>query len=91
MIIADAIYVICTVTSLVCTVLLARGYMRSRVPLLLWSSICFACFTLNNLLLFIDLDNYFFSNVTNLAPERTFPAAVGVVILCYALIAEAVR
>lgn len=89
--IADAIYVICTLTSLLCTILLARGYRRTKVKLLLWSSICFACFTINNILLFIDLDNYFFANVSNLGGVRTLPAAIGVMVLCYALIMEAVR
>lgn len=89
--IADAVNLLCTLTSLVCTVLLARGYTRSRVPLLLWSAVCFGCFTLNNVLLLIDVDTYFFSNVTNLAGIRVIPSALGVIALCYALISEAVR
>lgn len=89
--IPDAVYLLCTLTSLACTVLLARGYARSRVPLLLWSSVCFACFTLNNILLLVDLDVYFFPNVTNLAPIRAIPSALGLIVLCYALVREAVR
>jgi hypothetical protein len=51
----SAIYLLCAVTSLICLVLLARGYARTGVRLLLWSSICFVGLALNNLLLFIDL------------------------------------
>lgn len=88
--IADAVNLLCTLTSLVCTILLARGYMRSRVPLLLWSAVCFGLFTVNNILLFIDIDSYMFPP-TNLASVRAIPSAIGVVVLCYALIREAVR
>jgi Family of unknown function (DUF5985) len=89
--IADAVNLLCTLTSLVCTILLARGYARSRLPLLFWSAICFGCFTLNNVLLLIDIDTYVFPNVTNLASIRAIPSAIGVIALCYALIREAVR
>ncbi len=89
--IADAVNLLCTLTSLACTVLLARGYSRSRVPLLLWSAVCFGCFTLNNILLLIDIDTYVFPNVSSLAPIRAIPSAIGVIILCYALVREAVR
>ncbi len=88
--IADAVNFLCTLTSLVCTVLLARGYARSRVPLLLWSAVCFGFFTINNILLLIDIDTYVFP-ATNLAPVRAIPSAIGVIVLCYALVREAVR
>lgn len=42
-------------TCLACTVLLFRGYARSGLRLLLWSALCFVFLTLNNLLLFFDL------------------------------------
>lgn len=51
----SAIYLLCAVTSLICLFLLARGYARTGVRLLLWSSLCFVGLALNNLLLFIDL------------------------------------
>ncbi len=51
----SAVYLLCAVTSLICLVLLARGYARTGVRLLLWSAICFVGLALNNLLLFIDL------------------------------------
>ena len=55
MIIIEAIYIACAVTSLLCALLLLRGYRAGRLRLLFWASICFFCFTLNNLLLFVDV------------------------------------
>jgi hypothetical protein len=52
---AEAIYVLCALTSLACAVLLARGHRRSRARLLAWSSGCFWLLALNNSLLFVDL------------------------------------
>ena len=48
------IYSLCAVTSAVCTYLLSIAYLRSRYRLLLWSAICFAGLTLNNLTLWVD-------------------------------------
>ena len=48
------IYSLCALTALGCAVLLLRGYNRSRYRLLLWSGLCFAGLTVNNLLLVID-------------------------------------
>jgi hypothetical protein len=53
--VAEAIYGLCTLTSLACALLLARGYRRSRARLLAWSSGCFGLLALNNGLLFLDL------------------------------------
>jgi hypothetical protein len=52
---AEAVYLLCAVASLVCAVLLHRGYARSRTQLLMWSCLCFYGLTLNNVLLFVDL------------------------------------
>lgn len=52
---AEAVYLLCALTSLACAILLYRGYRRSRTPLLFWSSLCFAGLVLNNVLLFVDL------------------------------------
>lgn len=86
--IAEAVYLLCTLTSLLCAVLLARGYRRSRVPLLLWSAICFACFSINNALVFLD---FVILPANDLSPIRALPAALGIILLCYGLIAEVVR
>jgi hypothetical protein len=52
---AEAVYLLCASTCLVCAILLLRGYRRSRARLLFWTGICFAGLTLNNFLLFADL------------------------------------
>jgi hypothetical protein len=52
---AEIIYVLCAATSILCAVLLLRGYRRSRTRLLLWSSLCFLGLAFNNVVLFIDL------------------------------------
>jgi hypothetical protein len=52
---AETVYVLCTLTSLACAVLLFRGYRRSRARLLLWAGVCFLCLSFNNALLFIDM------------------------------------
>lgn len=49
------VYILCGITSLVCTVLLGRAWVKSRVRLLLWCSLCFLMLTMNNAFLFIDL------------------------------------
>lgn len=51
---ASAIYLLCALTSLLCSALLLRGYWRGRARLLFWSGLCFGLLTLNNVLLFVD-------------------------------------
>lgn len=48
------IYMLCALTSLTCTVLLFRSYMRNRTRLLFWSFLCFTGLLLNNIFLFLD-------------------------------------
>ncbi len=52
---AEAVYLLCAVTSVVCAWLLYRGYRANRTRLLFWSSLCFVGLALNNILLFVDL------------------------------------
>lgn len=47
-------YGLCALTALCCAVLLLRAYSRTRFRLLLWSGLCFAGLTVNNLLLVLD-------------------------------------
>lgn len=77
------VYGLCALTSLLCSSLLFRGYRRSGARLLLWSALCFACFTLNNALVIVDV---------RVVPEidlslvRLLPAVVGISLLVYGLI-----
>ena len=52
---AEIVYVLCTLTSGLCSMLLLRGYRASRARLLFWSGLCFAGLAVNNALLFTDL------------------------------------
>ena len=52
---AEAVYVMCAVTSLFCAVLLFRTYRRQHTRLLMWSTLCFVGLAINNLLLLVDL------------------------------------
>jgi hypothetical protein len=82
---ATAMYALCALTSIACAVLLLRGYARTRVPLLLWSGLCFVGLGLNNLLLFVDLrvvPSY------DLSLWRTLPALAGIGCLLYGLVWE---
>ena len=80
-----AVYALCAITSAVCAWMLFRAWAGNRVRLLLWSALCFAGLTLNNILLFIDrrvLPD------TDLSLVRTIPALIGVALLLYGLVWE---
>lgn len=51
---AEVVYALCALTSVLCAVLLIRGYRSSKLRLSLWTSLCFAGLALNNVLLFVD-------------------------------------
>jgi hypothetical protein len=76
---AAIIYTLCTLTSLLCAVLLLRSYFRSRYRLLYWAGICFVGITLNNILLVAD--KLIFPSV-DLFPLRV---VVGFLALCFFL------
>jgi hypothetical protein len=52
---ALAVYLLCALASLICALLLTRGYRASRMPLLFWGAVCFFVLAATNSLLFIDL------------------------------------
>ena len=77
------VYTLCALTSLLCAVLLLRGFRRSRTRLLLWSGLCFACLFINNVLLVIDRQ---IVPQRDLAIVRTMPVLVGLALLIYGLV-----
>ena len=83
----SAIYVLCAITSIVCLALLARGYMRTGVKLLLWSALCFVFLAINNVLLFVDL--VLLGPEISLITVRQASTAVALGILLYGFIWEA--
>lgn len=82
---AEAIYLLCAVTSIACGALLLRGFLRTRARILLWSSICFGGLALNNLLLFLDL---VVVPDADLSIERAAVALIGLVPLVFGLVWE---
>jgi hypothetical protein len=83
---AEAVYILCALTSGLCAVLLLRGYRSSRTRLLLWSGLCFVGLTLNNVLLFVDL---IVVPAVDLAILRRSVAAVAMGMLIFGLVWEA--
>jgi hypothetical protein len=82
---AETIYLLCAATSVLCAVLLFKGYRASRTRLLFWSSLCFTGLALNNVLLFLDL---VVVPSVDLALLRTSVAAAAMLALCLGLVWE---
>ncbi|HEY6455282.1 MAG TPA: DUF5985 family protein [Steroidobacteraceae bacterium] len=82
---AESVYALCAVTSIVCAILLFRGYRGSGTRLLFWASLCFAGLALNNVLLFIDL---IIVPQVDLSAWRNATALAAMSILLYGLIWE---
>lgn len=80
---AEAVYILCALTSAVCAVMLLRHYGRSKVPLVMWMGICFVALTFTNILLVIDL---IVLPSIDLSVIRTAIALVGAVALLYELV-----
>jgi hypothetical protein len=83
---APYVYILGTLTTLLCTVMLLRAYARVRLRLLLWSGVCFLGLTVSNALLFLDLVVY--PAEVNLYLWRLGTAAAAMVVLLYGLIWE---
>ncbi len=80
---SSIVYGLCALTSLMCAVMLYRGYQQSRARLLLWSALCFAGLFLNNVLLLVDMR---LGPDIDLSVWRTLPAFIGIVVLLYGLV-----
>jgi hypothetical protein len=53
--VAETVYALCALTSIVCAGLLVRNYRRQRTRLVMWSMWCFVGLAINNVLMFVDL------------------------------------
>jgi len=82
---ASAVYILGALVSLICAVLLLRGYARGRKKLLLWSGLCFLGLALSNSLVFVDL---VILKDIDLYPYRLATTAVSMALLLYGLIWE---
>jgi hypothetical protein len=83
---AAVIYGLCTLAAAFCTYLLLQAYQRGSYRLLLWSGLCFAGLTLNNLLLVLDK---VVLPAIDLAFWRTSVAVLAMTVLLYGLIWDA--
>ena len=81
-------YALCALTSLLATWLLFRAWRRNGGRLLLWSGLCFAGLTLNNLLTILDV---FIVPDVDLWAARQIPAVIGLALLVGGLISEGQR
>ncbi|RYF48841.1 MAG: hypothetical protein EOO38_09250 [Cytophagaceae bacterium] len=80
---AAVVYILCSLTSLTCAVLLLRAYGKTGVRLLFWSGLCFIGLALNNALLFVDRRML---PDADLYVVRSVPALAGIVMLLYGLV-----
>lgn len=82
---AELVYLLCALTSLICTILLLKGYWQTKTRLLLWSGLCFTFLALNNILLFVDLAMV---PHIDLFPYRHVLILIGMAIFLFGLIWE---
>ena len=83
--IAKTVFILCALTSLFCAILLLRGYARRAVRLLLWSGLCFVCFFLSNVILFLDR---FIVPMTDLSLVHMGLTLIGLGLLIHGLVRE---
>ena len=79
------VYLLCSATCLLCSLLLLRGYRQTAVRLLFWSGLCFLGLMLDNVMLYVDF--VVFPDV-NLAVWRKLPGLVATMLLVIGLIWE---
>lgn len=84
--IAEIVYVLCALTSLLAAIMLWQNFRKTGFRLLFWSSICFFALTVNNTMLFVDVVLY---PTADLAVFRTLPAVFGFGALLFGFIWEA--
>jgi hypothetical protein len=82
---ASAVYLLCAIMSIACSVLLFRGFTANRSRLLAWSGVCFAGLAINNVLLFMD--RVLMPHV-DLGVLRAFTAVGSLMILLFGLVWE---
>lgn len=80
---AEGVYVLSALTSIACVLMLVTSYRKQRVPLLFWSSLCFAFFAVNNLFLLGDL---IFSPESDFSIPRNLSGVIGTSLLLYGML-----
>ena len=82
---AEAVYIMCGLTSLFCAVLLIRSFRRRRTRLLMWASLSFVGLAGTNAVLVVDL---MVVPDLDLLAVRVTMAAVAMLLLLIGLIWE---
>ena len=82
---AFVVYVLCLATALLCSGLLARGYVQTRHRLLFWASICFLFLGIENAVIIVDL--YVVPDI-DIRPLPQSVPLIGVCTLLYGLLWE---
>jgi K+-transporting ATPase A subunit len=82
---ATTVYTLCFFTSVACSWLLVRSFLRNRTRLLLWSAACFVLLAVTNLLVVIDL---VFLPTVDLGPLRAAASLAAVSTLLFGFIWE---
>jgi hypothetical protein len=83
---ASLVYLLGTVVTLLCAILLLRAYRSVRMNLLLWSGLCFVGLTVSNALLCVDL--ILLPESIDLYMWRLGTAAGAMLLLIYGLVFE---
>lgn len=84
--IVGVIYLLCSLTALLCAWLLLRAYRHSNYKLLLWGGLCFVGLTLSNILLVIDK---LFVPYMDLFTWRLLLTLVSLMVFLYGLVWDA--
>jgi cytochrome bd-type quinol oxidase subunit 2 len=84
--IAAVVYVLCTVASALCAMLLLRHHRRQRSRLLFWSGLSFAGFAVANALVFAD---FVVLPDVDLSLVRAATGLLSIAILLFGLVWEA--
>lgn len=80
---SGGVYILCAATSLLCAVMLFRGYRRDRVRLLFWSSLCFVGMMFENIMGYVDV---VVVPDVNLAVWRKLPGLIAISMLLFGLV-----
>jgi hypothetical protein len=83
--VTEIVYLLCAVTSLLCAILLLRGYARTKVRLLFLSGLCFLGLMLDNVILYVDV---VIVPDVDLSIWRKLPGLVAMLLLLFGLIWE---
>ena len=80
---AQIIYALCAVTSILCALLLLRAWAQTRARLLFWSGLCFAGLAATNVMLVLDAVVY---TDVDLVTPRLWVSLGALLLMLYGLI-----